>query len=378
MASTNANAAAVLQMLEDESHDNRRRFLFHGHHYDENELDDDERSTNDHVLRHYFAPAPPVLEEPVPMNQPQHLLPAAASPPRKKSRRNYARKPHNASHWWLNHLTAEIREHYLADPHGRLAFKFRRLFRVSFVLFLDLVAMSKERWWRDWTPTKVDAAGLLISNLELKLLGALFVLGSGCSQFVVSTQTNMSEEVHRIFFLAWVSKMSSIRTEFIYMPSDEVTFQKVVGEYTSRGLPGCVGSVDVVHIAWDCCPTQYLNMYKGKEGFASVAYEVICNSRKFVYSVSCGHPGARNDKHIVRTDESVMQLLEGNGWLHSKAWRAMGPNRQVKTFTGVLYLICDGGYHRWPCLVSPVKHGIAGSPTMKWSAKLESVRKDIE
>jgi hypothetical protein len=124
---------------------------------------------------------------------------------------------------------------------------------------------------------------------------------------------------------------------------------------------------------------QYLNMYNGKEGFASVAYKVICNSRKFKQSVSCGHnPDARSDKHIVRTDESVMQLLEGNRWLRSKAWRAMGPNRQVKTFTGVLYLICDGGYHRWPCLVSsPVKHGIAGGPMMEWSAKLESVQTRI-
>ena len=38
----------------------------------------------------------------------------------------------------------------------------------------------------------------------------------------------------------------------------------------------------------------------------------------------------------------------------------------------------DGGYHRWPCLVSPVKTGNKDSPVMKFSAKLESVRKDIE
>ena len=31
-----------------------------------------------------------------------------------------------------------------------------------------------------------------------------------------------------------------------------------------------------VHIGWDMCPTQQQNMYKGKEGYPSVAYEVIC------------------------------------------------------------------------------------------------------
>ena len=35
-------------------------------------------------------------------------------------------------------------------------------------------------------------------------------------------------------------------------------------------------------------------------------------------------------------------------------------------------------YLRWPCLVNPHKDAIPGSPTMQWSAKLESVRKDIE
>jgi hypothetical protein len=99
------------------------------------------------------------------------------------------------------------------------------------------------------------------------------------------------------------------------MPRNMEEYTNVVGEYyTEMGLPGCVGSVDCVHIGWDMCPTQQQNMYKGKEGYPSVAYEVICTSRKFIQSVSVGHPGSRNDKHIVRTDETVMSLLYyGNG-----------------------------------------------------------------
>ena len=59
-----------------------------------------------------------------------------------------------------------------------------------------------------------------------------------------------------------------------------------------------------------------------KEEFCSIAYEVVCNCRKFIPSVSVGHSaGIRNNKHIVRTDSTVMQLLEGNGWLrNSKSW----------------------------------------------------------
>jgi Plant transposon protein len=73
--------------------------------------------------------------------------------------------------------------------------------------------------------------------------------------------------------------MTSISNEYIYMPRDQPTFKRVVGEYTARAFPGCVGSVDCVHIGWDRCPTQYTNVYTGKEGFPSIAYEVICTSR---------------------------------------------------------------------------------------------------
>ena len=72
-----------------------------------------------------------------------------------------------------------------------------------------------------------------------------------------------------------------------------------------------------------------------------------------------------------------MDLLQGNGWLQSKGWRTVGPNGAHIQFFGV-YLICDGGCHRWPCLVSPVKTGNKDSPVMTFSAKLESVCKDIE
>jgi hypothetical protein len=124
------------------------------------------------------------------------------------------------------------------------------------------------------------------------------------------------------------------------------------------------------------CPTQQQNMYKGKEGYPTVAYEVICNSRKFIQSISVGHPGSRNDKqHIVRTDETVMSLLYGNGWLQDCIVDAICKR---KVFYGV-YLLSDGGYHRWPCFLYPIKKsGLAGSPTMKCSAMIESVRKDID
>jgi hypothetical protein len=56
--------------------------------------------------------------------------------------------------------------------------------------------MARERWWPNWHPDKVDAFGRELGDLKLKILGCLYVLGTGNAQFQVSENTNLSEEVH--------------------------------------------------------------------------------------------------------------------------------------------------------------------------------------
>ena len=306
-------------------------------------------------------------------NQPDDDVPNA-----KRSRRVHQRRPMNQCAWWNYFLSPEAKKELLDEPDGKVAIQFRQAFRLPYLLFkVKIFEFAVRMWWPDWKEYKVDAFGRPVAYLELKLLGCLNVLGHGADHSSVSLQTNISEEVHRTFFVRWIGLMASVKEKFIYMPHEQLELDFVTDEYKAMGLPGCVGSVDCVHIGWDQCPVQCTSMYKGKEGYPSISYEVICTSRKFIQSVSAGHPGARNDKHIVRTDNSVMQLLDGNSWLNSRSWESMDPNG-VRKVTKGLYLICDGVYHRWPCMMFPVKSGAAGSPSMKWGGMMESIRKDIE
>ncbi len=80
------------------------------------------------------------------------------------------------------------------------------------------------------------------------------MLGTAATPFVVSSNTNLSEEVHRVFFLDWIDKMSLLKEDFIYMPRNRDEYNFVVDEYAEMGLPGCVGSIDCVHIG--CRSTQ--------------------------------------------------------------------------------------------------------------------------
>jgi hypothetical protein len=160
------NLSLLGQEDNDDDDDSLDGVFFNVEDAEEDEVNDDgyEDSEDDHDVRHHNLPHPP---------------------PQKKQRFIYERKPQDTSLWWT---TPHVRDEYITDRDGRVGRKFRRLFCVPFSLFLNLVSMAKDRWWQEWTPQKVDAAGKLVSNLELvKLLGALFVLGNGCSHYIVST-----------------------------------------------------------------------------------------------------------------------------------------------------------------------------------------------
>jgi hypothetical protein len=216
---------------------------------------------------------------------------AEQRPQAKKTRIYHQRSLKTESNWWRKFLTPEKRQLYASEPNGCDSLCFRQMFRVSYAIFQDrLLFLAMSRWWPTWRPDKIDVYAKPVADLELKLLGALFTLGTAATHYVVSTNTNISGEVYRTFYNQRIENMASIKEEFVYMPRDMEEYTSVVGEYTEMGLPGCVGSVDCVHIGWDMCPTQLQNMYKGKEGFPSIAYEVICTSRKFIQSVSVGHP----------------------------------------------------------------------------------------
>jgi hypothetical protein len=58
-------------------------------------------------------------------------------------------------------------------------------------------------------------------------------------------------------------------------------------------------------------------------------------------------------------------------------WRWYDTDGNEREDTGI-YLICDGGYIRWPELICPFKHESVASKKGYFSSKIESIRKDVE
>jgi hypothetical protein len=94
----------------------------------------------------------------------------------------------------------------------------------------------------------------------------------------------------------------------VHMPSYRAELEGVETLYSLPRLPGCVGSMDVVHFARDNCHAPSVSACKGKENFPTVVYNVTmvtCDHARRVISVHGPFPGAKNDKNIARTDPIV-------------------------------------------------------------------------
>jgi hypothetical protein len=169
--------------------------------------------------------------------------------------------------------------------------------------------------------------------------------------------------------------MVSIREHYISYPTTQEELDSVMDRYAQNFLPGCGRSVDVVHVNWSNCPAEDSNQVTGKEEFPSLAFEVVTGFDRQSLGVSIAHFGTRNDKQIVRSDETV-QLLR-NSWYQSVEWTLFDEQGNSSEEEGV-YLICDGGYIWWPELICPYKHEPVTSKKGYFSLKIESDRKDVE
>ncbi len=89
----------------------------------------------------------------------------------------------------------------------------------------------------------------LATKCELLVLASLAILGGVYTQFrQIPTLTNICATEHSKFFKRFVQFMYDMRSEYIYMPKDHTELLPVMKRYEEVGLPGCIGSVDVVHV----------------------------------------------------------------------------------------------------------------------------------
>ncbi len=160
------------------------------------------------------------------------------------------------------------------------------------------------------------------------------------------------------------------------MPRNLTALTHVESFYNAVGLPGCCGSVDVVHVKWSNCTAGDFNRAKGKEFFPSLGFQCIIDFNRRILSIYGPHFGSRNNMDIVKTDKNV-NAMRNNQLFCDVQWAYYGHNGHVWNNHG-MYLIRDNGYLRWPMTICPFKRTDIGSPEEYFSTLLEGVWKDVE
>ena len=144
--------------------------------------------------------------------------------------------------------------------------------------------------------------------------------------------------------------------------------------FEQMGLPGCIGSTECVHLKWDRCPIDIAQLCSGKEGYPTLAYSCTVDHHRRILASTSSVWGAKNDKTIVLGDTYFTDVKFKK--VHSDTRFDIYVNGSLKSVSGVYYL-CVGGYHKWTCMMNPLKHTCTRSDRL-WSEWVESTRKDVE
>jgi hypothetical protein len=97
-------------------------------------------------------------------------------------------------------------------------------------------------------------------------------------------------------------KVSNIPT-IVGWNTDEL--KQVSRRYCKVGLPGTMGSKDVMHVKWSRAPAGDFNRCKGKESYPTIMFQCISNFDWRIMGISHAQYGTRNDKSIVCRDHNV-------------------------------------------------------------------------
>jgi hypothetical protein len=284
-----------------------------------------------------------------------------------KERRFYEREQFKDS-FWFKFMKRDLTD--INSKDGRL---FRLRFTVPYQVFTQILYFAEL-----WFPQRErHICGYELAPVYLKLLGTLRMLGKGCSWDLLYELSGVSAEVHRNWTLSFIDKFSKeLYPVYVHGPRNSEEIDSVTSLYAACGFPGCVGSTDCVHIRWDFCPSLWFSSFKnGKNSYASIAYEMTVDHSKRFQASTIGHYGTTSDKTIVKFDGFVNEVRYGDMYTQAEFKLQSTDNTWLKEKG--LYLLVDGGYHKWRIMQCPMKHTNEEDQS-RWSEFAESVRKDVE
>lgn len=232
------------------------------------------------------------------------------SPPRlAKRRRIKPRVDYWQSKWGQNLLHLREMRREMPDVGDAAAEEdFRRRFRVPFMFFEQKLIVMREKG--GFMGAEKDAAGRPAVPLEFRFMLMLRVMGRGWLFDDVAEVTGIGTSTAHYLFHQFMRRYVDVfYNEHVYMPRSVEERDAVEAQYRLKGFPGCLGSIDCVHISWIRSPHALRHEYtNGKNKFPSLVFEVLVDMDGVVMHCTPGFPGTFADCTISGHDYALKEL----------------------------------------------------------------------
>jgi len=297
--------------------------------------------------------------------------------PRKGFVREKPRFPERQGHarWygdWGTGFWGQYVDRANVENHPLLMDEFKERFRIPHDLFCDFEdEMTTAGVFQKRTDSKSVPPRLL-------LMASFKRIASGAHWATIAECAFVSAPVLRRFFAhKFVPYFASdaYYSKHVHYPKTVDSISATEHAYRAHGLPGCVGSVDVVHMPWDAAPAAINRMfYNGRKGAATYASVVTVDSDCVVLHATDARPSASSDATLTRDDE-YHDALHTNALYSDYEYELLDASGNTVATKGV-YTICDCTLNTHCAMMAAID-----APTeeeMAWNERVESVSKDVE
>jgi hypothetical protein len=194
-----------------------------------------------------------------------------------------------------------------ADTGSHEGGRWKQIYGVPFDLFVNLsnkfeawlIKKGKYTYLKDEAPFKLR---VMVCFWQLRLGGPLHQHHERCG--LVTT-------VFRFFYF-FLDRLWDIRTQHVKMPTTKEEIDHAEHLFCHVGYPGCLGSIDCIHVPWRKCTWTLQTQCKNKKkGCPTVVFEVVASHTTRVLHVSCMFWGCCSNALMVKFDEAVHEIMDG-------------------------------------------------------------------
>ena len=159
-----------------------------------------------------------------------------------------------------------------------------------------------------------DATGKANIDPQVKLLMALKVLvyGNSPSAFLDFFQISKTTARHCVQNLTTIlSQSNDVRELYLRSITRGDARQAASLHERIHGVPGKIGSMDCIHVAWQTCPVGWQGQFKGKEPGPAIVLKAVANHNLWIWHHAFGFASSLNDINIFDQSTLLQAFLDG-------------------------------------------------------------------